>query len=73
MGVVLFWVYDASAEQRRTRLLVASIVPIVDRLVKLSRLPVARGLVDDVVGLLRTVRTDGPGCERANPRTQAAD
>ena len=57
MGVVLFWVYDDSPDQRRTRLLVASIVPIVDRLVKLSRLPVVRGLVDDVVGLLRTVRS----------------
>jgi AcrR family transcriptional regulator len=56
MGVVLFWVYDNSPNQKRTRLLVASIVPIVDRLVKLSRLPVVRGLVDDVVGLLHTVR-----------------
>jgi len=57
MGVVLFWVYDNSPDQRRTRLLIASIVPIVDRLVKLSRLPVVRTLVDDVVGLLRTVRS----------------
>jgi AcrR family transcriptional regulator len=57
MGVVLFWVYDDSPNQQRSRMLVASIVPIVDRLVKLSRLPVVRGLVDDVVGLLRTLRS----------------
>lgn len=57
MGVVLFWVYDDSPDQRRTRMLVASAVPIVDRMVKLSRLPVVRGLVDDVVGLLRALRS----------------
>ncbi len=57
MGMVLFWVYDDSPNQQRSRMLVASIVPIVDRLVKLSRLPVVRGLVDDVIGLLRTLRS----------------
>jgi AcrR family transcriptional regulator len=57
MGVVLFWVYDDSPHQDRSRELVARLVPIVDRLVKLSRLPVVRGLVDDVVGLLRSLRS----------------
>jgi AcrR family transcriptional regulator len=57
MGVVLFWVYDASPHQQRTRTLVAGIVPVVDRMVKLSRLPVVRGLVDDVLGLLRALRS----------------
>ena len=57
MGMVLFWVYDDSPNQQRSRILVASIVPIVDRLVKMSRLPVVRGLVDDVVGLLRSLRS----------------
>jgi AcrR family transcriptional regulator len=57
MGIVLFWVYDGSPRQQRTRTLVAGIVPVVDRMVKLSRLPVVRGLVDDVVGLVQSVRT----------------
>ena len=57
MGVVLFWVYDDSPHQRRSRELVSRVVPIVDRLVNLSRLPVVRGLVDDVIGLLRTLRS----------------
>ena len=57
MGVVLFWVYDASADQARTRLLVRRIVPIVDRLVRLSRMPVVRGVVDDVVALVRELRS----------------
>ncbi len=57
MGVVLFWVYDDSPRQERSRRLVAGLVPIVDRLVKLARLPVARGLVDDVLGLVRDLRS----------------
>jgi AcrR family transcriptional regulator len=57
MGVVLFWVYDASAGQQRSRMMVKRIVPIVDRLVRLSRLPVVRGVVDDVLALTRELRT----------------
>ncbi len=56
MGVVLFWVYDASPGQRRTRTLVAGLVPIVDRSARLTRLPVVRGLVDDGLGLVRALR-----------------
>jgi AcrR family transcriptional regulator len=57
MGLVLFWVYDASPDQARTRALVRRVVPIVDRLVRLSRLPVVRGLVDDVVALMKELRS----------------
>lgn len=57
MGVVLFWVYDDSPQQQRSRELVARVVPIVDRLVRLSRLPVVRGVVDDVVGLVAALRS----------------
>ena len=56
LGVVLFWVYDDSPHQERSRQLVAGTVPVVDRMVKLSRMPVVRGLVDDVVGLLTTLK-----------------
>lgn len=56
MGVVLFWVYDASEGQQRTRTLVAGVVPIVDRAIRLTRLPLVRGLVDDGLGLVRTLR-----------------
>jgi AcrR family transcriptional regulator len=57
MGTVLFWVYDASPDQARSRLLVRRVVPVVDRLVRLARLPVVRGVVDDVVGLVRELRS----------------
>ena len=56
-GVVLFWVYDASPGQQRTRLLVKRVVPIVDKLVRMSRLPVVRGVVDDLVTLTDDLRS----------------
>jgi hypothetical protein len=56
MGVVLFWVHDGSPDQRRTRALVAQAVPLVDKLARMTRLPLVRGVVDDVVGLVRAVR-----------------
>lgn len=56
MGVVLFWVHDDSEGQRRTRTLVAGVVPLVDRSVRLTRLPLVRGLVDDGLGLVRQLR-----------------
>jgi AcrR family transcriptional regulator len=57
MGVVLFWVYDDSPHQQRSHALVARVVPIVDRMVRLSRLPVVRGVIDDVVGLVHALRS----------------
>jgi AcrR family transcriptional regulator len=56
MGVVLFWVHDDSEGQRRTRTLIAGLVPLVDRSVRLTRLPLVRGLVDDGLGLVRALR-----------------
>jgi AcrR family transcriptional regulator len=56
MGVVLFWVHDTSEGQQRTRQLVTQAVPVVDRALRLTRLPGVRGLVDDVVGLVRTIK-----------------
>lgn len=56
MGFVLFWVHDRSPDQARTRTLVVQSTPIVDRLVRLARLPVVRGIVDDLVGVIGAVR-----------------
>jgi AcrR family transcriptional regulator len=56
MGVVLFWVHDSSDGQQRTRALVRQVVPLVDKLVRLSRLPGMKGVVGDVVELIRSVR-----------------
>ncbi|NYG07681.1 AcrR family transcriptional regulator [Phycicoccus badiiscoriae] len=59
MGVVLFWVHDSSPGQERTRALVRHVVPLVDKLVRLSRLPGMKGVVADLVDLVRSVRPQG--------------
>ncbi|GAA0801645.1 TetR family transcriptional regulator [Spirilliplanes yamanashiensis] len=58
MGVVLFWVYDRSPGQRRTRRLIDGAVPLVDRLVHLSRLRVLRPALRQVLSLLELVKAD---------------
>ena len=57
MGIVLFWVHDASPGQQRTRALVAGVVPLVDKLARLSRVPVVRGVTNDLVALLDSLRS----------------
>jgi AcrR family transcriptional regulator len=56
LGVVLFWVHDRSEGAARTRLLVDRTVPIVARLIRLSRMPVLRPLGRQVVDLVRLLR-----------------
>jgi len=56
MGVVLFWVHDDSEDVRRTRALIDRAVPLVDRLLRLTRIPGVRGVVNDLVGLIRTIK-----------------
>jgi AcrR family transcriptional regulator len=53
MGVVLFWVHDRSPGCRRTRMLVERTVPLIDRLVTVSRLRVLRPLTRDIVSLIK--------------------
>lgn len=52
MGVTLHWVLDSSEGQRRTRTLVDGAAPLLDRALRLSRLPVGRGLTEDVLTLV---------------------
>jgi len=53
MGVVLFWVHDRSPGAQRTYALVDRTVPLVVRLLALSRYRLLRGLVDDLLALVR--------------------
>lgn len=57
MGVVLFWVHDSSPDSRRTRTLVRRAVPLLDRLLRLTRLPGVRGVALDVVRLASSLGT----------------
>ena len=56
MGVVLFWVHDRSDGAERTYVLVERTVPIVVRLVSLARYRLLRGVVDDLLELVRDLR-----------------
>jgi AcrR family transcriptional regulator len=55
MGVILFWIYDRSPEQKRTRALVDKSVAVVVRLVKLSAFPLMGPVRKMVVDLVETV------------------
>jgi AcrR family transcriptional regulator len=59
MGVVLFWVHDSSDGQERTRLLARRVAPLVDKLARMTRLPVVRGVVTDLLELLADLRKPG--------------
>ena len=56
MGLVLFWVHDRSENQRRTLDLARRAVPLVDRLVRLSRLRPLRPVVHEVLDLAQDLR-----------------
>lgn len=56
MGLVLFWVYDRSEGSAATRLLMRRTVPMVERAIELSRLPVLRATIHDLVGLVGELR-----------------
>jgi AcrR family transcriptional regulator len=60
MGVVLFWVHDRSPGQRRTRRLIDGVVPLIDRLVSLSRLRMLRPALRQVLALIDSVKSDSP-------------
>ncbi|MCQ6269264.1 TetR family transcriptional regulator [Pseudarthrobacter sp. R1] len=56
MGVTLFWVYDTSEGQQRTRRLVDGAVPLITRGLALARIPGVSKILDDVLSLSRSIR-----------------
>ena len=56
MGIVLFWVYDASPGCAKTYRLIDATVPLADRLISMSRMPVLRGTTREVVAIIREIR-----------------
>ncbi|WP_028922448.1 TetR/AcrR family transcriptional regulator [Pseudonocardia acaciae] len=61
LGVVLYWVHDSSPGTARTRALIDHTVPMVARLVRLSRLPVIRPLSRQAAELVTLLRDQRPG------------
>jgi AcrR family transcriptional regulator len=58
MGLILFWIHDASPEQRRTLALVEKSVALVVRLLRLSSLPLMRPLRKQVLALYAVAAGD---------------
>ena len=55
MGIVLFWVHDPSSDASASRQVLRRTAPLVVKAIGLARLPVMRGVIDDVVGLVDDV------------------
>jgi AcrR family transcriptional regulator len=58
LAVTLHWVTDGSPDQLRTRTLIDGIVPVIAKAITMSRLPMARGLVHDVLALMSALGAD---------------
>jgi AcrR family transcriptional regulator len=56
MGIVLFWVHDQTANSDATRAVVHRTAPLVVRTIGLTRLPVVRGMLDDIVALIGDIK-----------------
>jgi AcrR family transcriptional regulator len=70
LGITLYWVHDTSPDVSRTRQLIEHTVPIIARLVRMSRLPVVRPLARqaaDLVAMLRSHHPIGPVDEIRRP------
>jgi AcrR family transcriptional regulator len=55
MGIILFWVFDESSGQRRTRALLDGTIGLVIRLVQLSSLPMMGPLRKKLLAIVRAV------------------
>ena len=61
MGVILFWIHDASPGRARTRRLVEGSVELVAKLVTLASLPLLRPLRRTTLRLVAGLREEAPG------------
>lgn len=64
MGVVLFWVHDQTPRQARTRLLVNRSVPLISKLVGLTRLRVMRPVTRELTTLIADLAQPDPLASR---------
>ena len=55
MGIVLYWVHDASPGCEKTYRLIDVTAPLAERLVRLARLPVLRSLTRRLLAVLDEV------------------
>jgi AcrR family transcriptional regulator len=56
MGIVLYWVHDTSPGCERTYRLIDATVPLAERLIRMSRLPVFRPLIRQLLRVIDIIR-----------------
>jgi AcrR family transcriptional regulator len=56
MGIVLYWVHDTSTGCERTYRLIDATVPLAERLIRMSRLPVFRPLIRQLLRVIDIIR-----------------
>ena len=56
LGIVLFWVHDSSPGCAKTYRLIDATVPLADRMITLSRLPMLRVTLRDLIAVLAEIR-----------------
>jgi len=56
LGIVLFWVHDSSPQCARTYRLIDATVQLADRLLSVSRIPVLRGTMREVIAIVGEIR-----------------
>jgi AcrR family transcriptional regulator len=57
MGIVLFWVHDASPGCAKTYQLIDRTVPLADRLIALSRVRLLRGTIREIISIVADMRS----------------
>lgn len=57
LGIVMFWVHDTSPGCAKTYQLIDRTVPLADRLVSMSRLPILRSTLTDVISIIAEMRS----------------
>jgi len=55
MGVLLFWIYDRSPEQEKTRLLVDGTLDLIVKLIRIARVPLLAPMRRSVIKTLQTI------------------
>jgi len=56
LGIVLFWVHDTSPACAKTYRLIDATVPLADRLMSMTRMPVLRRTAREVIAIIREIR-----------------
>lgn len=55
MGIVFFWVYDESPQQKKTFQVINQLSPLIVKLVRFSRLPLSGRVISPVLEVIKTI------------------